>query len=121
MKLEDAIAAHAEWKLRLCAYVDGTSREVLVAATVCRDDQCALGKWMHGDGRRLTSVAEFVAARTAHAEFHRHAGAVVQTVDGGDRARATAMLAPDGAFEKASMNVASSLVRLRRAMQARAA
>lgn len=121
MKLEDAIAAHAEWKLRLRKYVDGTSAEQLVAATICRDDQCALGKWMHGDGRRLASVAEFVEARAAHADFHRHAGDVVRAVDAGDRPRATGLLAPSGAFEKASLSVASCLVRLRRALQTRAA
>ena len=121
MKLEDAIAAHAEWKLRLRKYVDGTSTETLVAAVVCRDDQCALGKWMYGDGGRLATVAEFVDARAAHADFHRHASDVVRAIDAGDRARAASMLGAGAAFEKASMNVASSLVRLRRALQARAA
>lgn len=121
MKLEDAIAAHAEWKLRLRKYVDGASTERLVAATICRDDQCALGTWMYGDGRRLASVAEFVEARTAHADFHRHAGDVVRAMDAGDRGRANGLLAPNGAFEKASMNVGSCLVRLRRALQGRAA
>jgi hypothetical protein len=37
-----------KWKGRLQNYVDGTSKEQLDPMIICRDDQCALGKWIHG-------------------------------------------------------------------------
>ena len=44
----EAINAHIHWKIRLEKYLDGTSEEKLDPKLVSRDDQCKLGKWIHG-------------------------------------------------------------------------
>ena len=120
MKLEDALSAHAEWKFRLRRFIDGGS-EKLSSAVACRDDQCELGKWMQTPHPALAAFAEFGEAKAAHAEFHRRVGEVVRAVEQKDPAHALALLGPSSKFERASTNIGTALVRLRRAIQARAA
>ena len=49
MDLNEAIQAHSEWKMKLRSAIQ--SRTQLDAATIARDDCCALGKWLHGESR----------------------------------------------------------------------
>jgi hypothetical protein len=48
INISECIDAHMKWKGRLQNYVDGTSKEQLDPMIICRDDQCALGKWIYG-------------------------------------------------------------------------
>ena len=45
---DKAIEAHRQWKVRLRKAISG--RDTLDSDTICRDDQCPLGKWIHGPG-----------------------------------------------------------------------
>jgi len=117
VKLEDAIAAHTEWKFKLRQFVDNTGEAKLQSAIVASDSACALGRWMHGDGKKLETVPEFREARAAHAEFHRCAGEVVRAVETNDRTHASSLLAASGAFERSSQLIGTCLVRLRKAIR----
>ncbi len=107
-----AIEAHIRWKVRLEGYIDGTSGEALEAETVRRDDQCALGCWIHGEGgSRYGSHPRFASMKDVHAEFHRSAGEIVRLVDQGDRDGARDIL-NRGAYAKASHQIKAQLARI---------
>ncbi len=111
LNFPDAVAAHQRWKARLQASIDGTSEEVLDPGTVSRDDQCVLGKWIHGQGARAFGGRPvFSDLRDAHAEFHRIAGEVLWAVYDGRREEAAAKLS--GSFAQASVRVLGLLANL---------
>ena len=50
---DKAIDAHRQWKVKLRAAI--AERGHLDADTICKDDQCPLGKWIHGEGGKKWS------------------------------------------------------------------
>ena len=112
-----AIEAHQRWKVRLSAYVSGESAEKLDWTVICRDDQCALGQWLHG-GARPPAGHEGLFTRLVqeHAQFHQCAGEVVQLTDRGDKDAALKLIG-SGAYARASRQVIASLGQLFLAMR----
>ncbi len=91
--LAQAVQAHINWKLRLQNYLDGKSGEALDPMVICRDDQCELGKWIHGAGAsHFHGLEPFHQLRADHAEFHYVAANVVQKVQAQDSAAARTLL-----------------------------
>ena len=78
------VAAHLAWRDRLQAYVEGRG-DKLEHAVVCRDDACALGKWIHGPGKSFGREREYAQLLDQHAQFHLCAGEVVKAVDDGKK------------------------------------
>lgn len=88
-----AIDVHMRWKSRLGAYIQGSSGEDLRVEAVSRDDQCALGKWIHGPGgQRYRGIDTFAEIERYHADFHRCAGKVLATAKSGQTEEALQML-----------------------------
>ena len=116
-----AIEAHQRWKVRLSAYVTGESDERLDWTVICRDDQCALGQWLHG-GARPPDGHEGLFSRLVqeHAQFHQYAGEVVQLADRGDKEAAQKLIGT-GAYARASRQVIASLSQLFLALRGDAA
>ncbi|MFA5530831.1 MAG: CZB domain-containing protein [Thiohalomonadaceae bacterium] len=107
-----AIEAHVRWKIRLEAYIAGTSEEKLDPDTVARDDQCALGKWIHSSGgARFGSHPKFPELRDIHAQFHRCAGEVIRAIDRGEIDTARESLAK-GEYARYSQRIKAELARL---------
>jgi len=102
LDFDAAIEAHGKWKKRLLDYVDG-GNEQLDPAIVGRDDQCALGCWIHGDGRSLRGNAQYGDLKIEHAGFHRCAADVIRTHMTGDSAGAREQI--DGEFSNRSKRV----------------
>jgi len=112
LNFKSAIDAHIKWKLRLAGVIAGTSNEVLDPAVVGCDDQCALGKWIYGEGGRVFSDSiQFGEMRDAHADFHQCAARVLMAAQGGDKAGAEHLL-NSGDYPRASLNVTSRLAKL---------
>ena len=81
---ETAIAAHENWKLRLRAFLEGSSSEKFVAEEICFDDRCDLGKWIYGTGKtQLGSFPGFTALVGHHKMFHYAASNVVALAQAG--------------------------------------
>jgi len=114
MDLSSAINAHVNWKLRLSRYLAGEG-EALDPRIVGRDDQCELGKWIHGEGRSHAKRPEFAALRTEHATFHRRASEVVQAGMRGETLGAQDLLA--GPYSEASRVVVLTIGRLKEALK----
>jgi hypothetical protein len=111
LDFEAAIKAHQAWKGRLSSLVAGASTERLDYRIVCRDDQCILGQWIHGDGRRVFGgTALFESVRVTHAQFHQLAGQVVLAVEDGRPDDARQLLRTD--YQRASVRVQGRLAEL---------
>ena len=113
MNLDNAIAAHAEWKTKFRSAIQ--KKEQLDATTISMDNKCPLGQWLHGEAKgqysRLTSYGTCVAK---HAEFHRCAGKVAARINAGNFAEAEAMLANDTPYAAASSAVGVAIIGLRK-------
>ncbi len=110
-----AIAAHRQWKVTLRRAIAERGR--LDADTLCRDDRCPLGQWLHGDGgRRWGTQPGFVALLDKHAEFHVAAGAVARQVNDGAYADAERLIGSGSAFARISSEVATLLARAKRGL-----
>jgi hypothetical protein len=113
LDFEAAIKAHQAWKTRLSNLVEGQTEggERLDYRVVCSDDQCVLGRWIHGEGHAVFSgLPLFDAVRVTHAQFHRQAGAVVSAVDAGRIDEARLLLRTD--YQRASIRVQGRLAEL---------
>ncbi|HSG21481.1 MAG TPA: methyl-accepting chemotaxis protein, partial [Azonexus sp.] len=110
LDFDGAITAHGKWKQRLLDYVAGGG-EQLDPVVVGRDDQCALGCWIHGDGRALRGNAQYSDLKLEHAGFHRCAADVIRTRMTGDNAGALEQIA--GEFSNRSKRVIGLLESMR--------
>ena len=107
-----AIQAHIAWKQRLEDLLATDTRDGLDPLHVCRDDQCALGKWIHGDdAERYVHSEAYKRLRTAHADFHQAAAKVIILAQAGDDEHAREEL-HTGAFAHASAKVKRELARI---------
>jgi Chemoreceptor zinc-binding domain len=111
INIMDAINAHIRWKIRLESYLNGTSEEKLDAKIIGRDDQCVLGKWIHGTALKHFQDDDGLAAlRDHHAQFHVIAGEVVTRMQANDKAAAEKLL--KGEYMNASRIVVRDLTEL---------
>ncbi|BAP87304.1 methyl-accepting chemotaxis sensory transducer [Burkholderiales bacterium GJ-E10] len=110
---DKAIAAHRDWKVRLRKAI--ASHETLDADTLCRDDQCALGKWIHGPGEAQWGQRPgFPPLKTKHAEFHEVAGSVARKINAGQYADAERLIGSGSRFAQVSTEVSTLLTQAKR-------
>lgn len=106
-----AINAHVKWKVRLEDYLNGTSEEKLDPQIVCRDDQCVLGKWIHGTALEYFQEDEGLKTlRDDHAWFHVIAAKVVSKIHDNDKPAAEALI--KGEYGQASRKVVKDLTEM---------
>lgn len=112
INIMDAINAHVQWKIRLDKYLNGTSEEKLDPKIICRDDQCKLGKWLHGPALKYfhNDDAGFKTLRDDHAQFHVIAGNVVTNVQMNNMAAAEMLM--NSEYLRASRKVVRGLTKL---------
>jgi methyl-accepting chemotaxis protein len=112
---DTAIEAHRQWKVRLRkAIAEKTS---LDADSICRDDRCPLGQWLHGDGGRRWGVNPgFVALLDKHAEFHSVAGQVARQITAGALDSAERLIGSGSKFAQVSTEVCTLLTRAKRGL-----
>lgn len=111
INIMDAINAHVRWKIRLEKYLHGTSEEKLDHKVVCRDDQCILGKWIHGPAEKFFQNDESLGTlRDDHAQFHKLAGQIVELVHANNKTTAESLL--NNEYSEASRIVIRDLTEL---------
>ena len=113
MDLNQASQAHSEWKVKLRMAI--TKAEQVDAAAITADNQCALGKWLHGEAKsqygRLRSHGDCLAR---HAAFHKEAGAVARAINAKDYAKAEGMLGAGTPYASATSAVGSAILGLKK-------
>ena len=113
MDLDNAVKAHAEWKMKLRSAI--AKRERLDAATLARDNCCPLGQWLHGEARALFGKSpRFHACVEKHAAFHSEVGRVARVINVGDYEAAERLLGAGTAYAAASSEVGAAIVQLKR-------
>jgi methyl-accepting chemotaxis protein len=118
MDLDSAVAAHAEWKIKLRTAID--RGETLDVRVVSADNCCELGRWLSADAKRLMGASPTLPDCAAkHTAFHREAGKVAQAINARQMDQARAMLAAGAAYADASSAVGVALMRLKREVAAR--
>ncbi|NOU23141.1 MAG: CZB domain-containing protein [Methyloglobulus sp.] len=109
LNFKTAIEAHQKWKARLKDVIEGNSSETLDVSMICRDDQCLLGKWIHGDGGKQFGVLnEFIELQKNHANFHKCAGHVLELAQAGKKSEADQNLSV-GPYAQVSLQVVMNL------------
>ena len=112
LDIDMALTAHQNWKLRLNAYLSGSSTEDLSAEAICFDDRCDLGRWIYGSGKaQLGRFPGFTALMGHHKMFHYAASNVVALAAAGKTDEARQMLG--GQFTAFSRSVVTDLEALR--------
>jgi hypothetical protein len=111
MNFDEAIRAHAAWKLRLSGYLrnpDGTLQSLEVEAS----DRCALGKWLESGGQKYASLPEFNKLVEEHARFHTAAANVIEEANSGTRSGQDYILGATSEYSVASRNVIRAIKNL---------
>lgn len=112
MNFDQAIAAHAQWKTRLAAYLDRPDGS-LNAASVGQSGGCRLGKWLEGEGRKYAQYPGFLQLAEDHARFHRAAGDVIRRADAGHAGSEEVALGTQSEYGAASSAVITALMKMK--------
>ena len=115
MDLDNAIKAHAEWKLKLRTAIAKT--ETLNVTQIAADNCCELGKWLHGPARlQLKALPSYSDVVTKHATFHKEAGRVATEINARHMDKAAKMLEAGTPYAMASSAVGLAIGGLKQAM-----
>ena len=113
MNLDNAIAAHAQWKTKFRAAI--TKQETMDAVTIGADNCCELGKWLYGEGRGLYGTKpEFTNLIAMHTVFHGEAGKVAREINNKKFDQAGKMIEGATPFGTASTEVGMAVNKLKK-------
>lgn len=111
MDLKIAIQKHSEWKFKFREAL--FSGATLDASAIAKDNQCEMGKWLHGEAHTLyAQKGAYERCLAHHAAFHREAGKVAAAINAKKTDEAEKMLLSGSAFSESSKNVSLSIVEL---------
>ncbi len=116
MDINLAIRAHTDWKARFSSAL--SQKEQLDAACVAADDCCALGKWLHGDGKSsIGATKRYQECVKRHAEFHKEAGKVATAINQKRYTDAMGMMDDGTPFATTSAAVVETMLALKSEMK----
>ncbi len=114
MNWDDAVKAHAAWKMRLLAYIRDSSKK-LDPSAIGVDNRCPLGIWLHSEAKqKLAGMPEFETLIAEHARFHRAVGSVVEQVNAGKTVPDQSVLGWESEFAASSRSVVTTITKLKR-------
>jgi methyl-accepting chemotaxis protein len=88
----DLRTKHAQWRIRLNKFLTGQENLTVEQAGTHRD--CALGQWIHSEGRaRFGDLKEMLDLAKLHRDMHDAVLATIRAKEAGDTTAATASLA----------------------------
>ena len=110
-EIDNAIAAHAKWKVRLKQAID-TGKIDATVGVIRKDDQCDFGKWLKTLKLSATdpNTPHFNSIRGLHAQFHESAARVAELALGGKKQDAEKAMAYGGDFTGVSSKLTSAML-----------
>lgn len=111
MLIDDVMAAHVVWKVRLRRFVKGGSNERFDSTTTSKDNLCDLGQWIYGEGAKCKSSPHYDELMQKHAQFHLLAAEIVKRMEGDDPVGAAKAL--NGPFDALSAEIIRLAMKLR--------
>lgn len=112
MNFDEAIKAHAAWKMKLQTYLSHPDHSLDPAVIEC-DNRCDLGKWIYGEGAKHNKLTEYADLRSEHAKFHKAAAAIVRKADSGQSVSEEVALGSKSAFGMTSSAVVTAIMKMR--------
>lgn len=110
--LDSMLVAHQKWKTKLQHAI--ASGELLDVKTIKRDDCCALGKWIYGNGRiPYGHFPEFERLMNSHKEFHFIPSIVADVINSKNLEQSHSMIAGNSQFAHSSSEVALAIFELK--------
>ncbi|MGQ9806583.1 MAG: CZB domain-containing protein [Chlorobiales bacterium] len=104
-----AILSHQKWKSRFKAMIDMGISEALNPDVIAKDDECVLGKWIHGTAKeKFGTHPYYEKLRKDHAFFHQCASRVLVMIIRGEKSQALQEI-QSGDYARASNNVIMDL------------
>jgi methyl-accepting chemotaxis protein len=111
MDLNTAIQKHAEWKFKFRNAL--LARAAMDANAISKDNNCEMGKWLHGDAAALYgNLPAYARCLANHAAFHVEAATVAKAVNALNKEDVERKRATGSAFSAASKKVGISIVEL---------
>ncbi|MBU1215491.1 MAG: CZB domain-containing protein [Gammaproteobacteria bacterium] len=109
LNVMEEIEAHIAWKLALQNYLDGKSKSDIRLDQIMRDDQCHLGKWLHGPALSYFGANNqgIEALTEQHSRLHTAAGFVVKNIQENNLPAAKRIM--DGEVRKAFHELMTTL------------
>ncbi|MDD5472353.1 MAG: CZB domain-containing protein [Sideroxydans sp.] len=109
LNVMEEIEAHIAWKLALQKYLDGKSKSDIRLDQIMRDDQCHLGKWLHGPALSYFGANNqgIEALTEQHSRLHTAAGFVVKNIQENNLPAAKRIM--DGEVRKAFHELMTTL------------
>ncbi len=120
MDFEQAKAAHFDWKAKLKTYMktpDGSLKHSIVA----QDNQCILGKWIYGEGKKYDHLPEYQELIKHHAEFHKCAAEVIKKADSGLSVTEEIAFGMKSPYNSASAAVTAAIIKIQKIAESEAA
>lgn len=115
LDIDAAINTHERWKACLMDYLEGRTSDGLDPAVVRRDNQSALGRWLHGvGGEILGDQPAFATLMARHQYFHEQAALLVELAQQGEWDKAVQVL--NGGYRYGSSQVVLLLKELKRGL-----
>ena len=117
MDLNTAIQKHAEWKFKFRHAL--LANQAMDADAISKDNNCEMGKWLHGEAAALYGKTPAYAKCLAdHAAFHIEAAKVAKAVNALNKDEVEKRISAETAFSEASKKVGISIVELKQAIHA---
>lgn len=113
MNFDEAIKAHSDWKMKLNRYIANPDKSIDIQ-TLSKDNACALGQWLYGEGKAYNKLPEYNELLQEHAKFHKAAGDIVRRCDHGEEVKAELSLGAHSPFSEHSTRVVSLLMHLKK-------
>lgn len=107
-EIDSAVGAHGLWKSRLRSAIE-TGKTDRSVDEVRASDRCDFGRWLGGGGEIDRTCQHFATVRDLHAKFHLAAAEVLTLALAGQRAKAEASMAMNGAFSDASIALTNAM------------
>ena len=112
MDFDEAIAAHAAWKMKLAKYLKNRDGS-LQASELSLDNKCRLGQWIYGEGAQYAKQPEYATLKNEHARFHKAVGEVVRRADSGQSIAEEMTIGSRSEFMLASAAVVAAIMKLK--------
>ncbi|TSE28364.1 Methyl-accepting chemotaxis protein II [Tepidimonas thermarum] len=113
LDVDAIIDAHRQWKAKLRDAME--NRTTVDVDTLRRDDCCALGKWIYGEGQqRFGGRPRFGELVERHKHFHQVAASVGEMVNRKQWEQAEDAIAPGTPFSQATRGVVQVLSTVKR-------
>ena len=111
MRIEEAINAHTDWKIRLRWAI--SERSTVDIEDISSEETCEFGKWLEREfAVHIKSSSAYEECVRAHAKFHQEAARVAGLINSKSYSEAEQLLGQETPYSRASLEVVHTAKKL---------